>query len=46
MSLGDSQSNGDSTRPDYGGYGGTGQTRTRYHDQGNGGVYGSVKLGE
>jgi hypothetical protein len=43
MSLGDSQSNGDSTRPDDGGYGGTGQTRTRYHDQGNGGVYGGAR---
>ncbi|GAA3863259.1 hypothetical protein GCM10023084_15690 [Streptomyces lacrimifluminis] len=43
MSLGDSQSDGDSTRPDDGGYGGTGQTRTRYHDQGNGGVYGGAQ---
>lgn len=43
MSLGDSQSNGDSTRPDDDGYGGTGQTRTRYHDQGNGGVYGGAR---
>ncbi|WP_330289206.1 hypothetical protein [Streptomyces sp. NBC_00576] len=43
MSLGDSQSNGDSARPDDGGYGGTGQTRTRYHDQGNGGTYGGAQ---
>ncbi|WP_055532209.1 hypothetical protein [Streptomyces graminilatus] len=43
MSLGDSQDGGDSTRPDDGGYGGTGQTRTRYHDQGNGGVYGGAR---
>ncbi|MEH0419847.1 hypothetical protein [Streptomyces sp. B21-083] len=43
MSLGDSQSNGDPTRPDDGGYGGTGQTRTRYHDQGSGGVYGGAR---
>lgn len=43
MSLGDSQSNGDSARPDDGGYGGTGQTRTRYHDQGNGGPYGGAR---
>ncbi|MGY1499019.1 hypothetical protein ACW4TU_20875 [Streptomyces sp. QTS52] len=43
MSLGDSQHDGDSTRPDDGGYGGTGQTRTRYHDQGNGGVYGGAR---
>lgn len=42
MSLGDSQHNGDSTGPDDG-YGGTGQTRTRYHDQGNGGVYGGAR---
>ena len=45
MSLGDgqNQSNGDSTRPDDGGYGGTGQTRTRYHDQGNSGLYGGAR---
>jgi len=45
MSLGDgqSQSNGDSVRPDDGGYGGSGQTRTRYHDQGNGGLYGGAR---
>ncbi|WP_105974040.1 hypothetical protein [Streptomyces geranii] len=45
MSLGDghSQGNGDSARPDDGGYGGTGQTRTRYHDQGNGGLYGGAR---
>lgn len=43
MSLGDSQSSGDSARPDDGGYGGTGQTRTRYHDQGNGGTYGGAR---
>lgn len=42
MSLGDSQHDGDSTGPDDG-YGGTGQTRTRYHDQGNGGVYGGAR---
>ncbi|MEU6231211.1 hypothetical protein [Streptomyces sp. NPDC047042] len=43
MSLGDSQSNGDSARSDDGGYGGTGQTRTRYHDQGTGGPYGGAR---
>ncbi|NEA67966.1 hypothetical protein [Streptomyces sp. SID12488] len=43
MSLGDNQNNGDSAHPDDGGYGGTGQTRTRYHDQGNGGVYGGAR---
>lgn len=43
MSLGDSQSDGDSARPDDGGYGGTGQTRTRYHDQGTGGTYGGAR---
>ena len=43
MSLGDSQSNGDATRPDDGGYGGTGQTRTRYHDQQTGGPYGGAR---
>ena len=43
MSLGDSHSDGDSTGPDDGGYGGTGQTRTRYHDQGNSGLYGGAR---
>ncbi|MFI1361004.1 hypothetical protein ACH4TV_46705 [Streptomyces sp. NPDC020898] len=43
MSLGDGQGDSDTTRPDDGGYGGTGQTRTRYHDQDNGGLYGGAR---